>query len=74
MTCKDCATAAERLSHHFSDCQGCKARAVARSPRFREALKGGTQTPEYRRMLEQVGVTHEEVKQAAQNDRACDKA
>ena len=73
MTCCACTAAAKGLSHHFSDCNGCRARAVARSPRFSEAMKGGWKSPEYRRMLDQVGVTHEEVKAAAFADRGCDR-
>ena len=71
--CDDCLSATKRISHGFRDCPGCKARAVARSPRFCASVKGGVQTPEYRRMLDQVGVTHDQVKAAAYADRACDR-
>jgi len=67
--CTDCATAAKKLHHGFSDCMGCRARAVARDPRFFEARKAGRMTPEYRRMLEQAQVTHDEVKAAAAADK-----
>jgi hypothetical protein len=67
--CNDCRLASEKLHHGFSDCPGCRARAVARDPRFAEARKAGRMTPEYRRMLEQAKVTHEDVKAAAAVDK-----
>lgn len=66
--CPACIEAAERLSHSFHDCPGCRARAVSRDPRFFESSRGGFQTPAYRYMLEQAQVTHEQVKEAADAD------
>ena len=73
MTCEACIAASKRIAHEFRDCAGCHARAVARSPEFSKAVRGGRQSPEYRRLLNQVGVTHAEVKAAAISDRVCDK-
>lgn len=68
MTCPDCAKAQQKRWHGFSDCAGCRARAISRDPRFAAARKEGRQTPEYRRMLEQAQVTHDEVKAQAASD------
>ena len=73
MTCIACDGAVGALTHSFHDCHGCRCRAVARSPGFAETLKGGRQWPDYIRMLERVGVTHDEVIAAARDDRACDQ-
>ena len=62
--CPACLEAAQRVSHSFNDCAGCRARAVARDPRFHEARKAGKLTPLYRRMLEQAQLTHDQVKAA----------
>jgi len=65
MTCKSCLTAAVRKSGLFSaDCRGCCARAVSRSPQFRQVQKLGKLDSEYRRLLEQFKLTHAEVKAA----------
>jgi hypothetical protein len=73
MSCEDCERAKIKDSGLFRDCRGCRARAVARSVHFSKALKARSQHREYHRVLEQVGVTHEEVVNAALNDRACDR-
>ena len=67
--CKDCAYAAQKRWHGYSDCAGCRARAIARDPRFAAARKEGRLTPDYRRMLEQAQVSHEDVKAAAAVDK-----
>jgi hypothetical protein len=67
--CTDCDKAAKKRWHGFSDCAGCRARAISRDPRFAAARKAGHLTPDYRRMLEQAQVTHEEVKAAAAVDK-----
>ena len=74
MTCHLCADASVKLHHEFlADCAGCRARAVARSRRFSDACKSGTQGREYRATLVQCQVTHAEAVAAAQADRGCDK-
>ena len=74
MNCTDCTAAAEKSHHGFAaECAGCRARAVARSIKFSEAVKTGVQSRDYRRVLDQCGVTHDEVKAAAVADRGCDK-
>lgn len=71
MTCEACTTAAERLNHLFrSGCNGCAARAVARGPHFHRCRTAGRQDKEYRALLAAVGVTHEQVLQAAEADKA----
>lgn len=73
MSCQDCTDAPLMLHHRFSDCLGCRARAVARSQHFSKAFKTQRRHREYQQLLEQVGVTHESVVSAAKNDRACDR-
>jgi hypothetical protein len=69
MTCEACKQAAERVSAMFRDgCPGCMARSAARSPQFFEARQAGKLTPDYREMLQRLGVTHEAVKAAAAVD------
>jgi hypothetical protein len=68
--CPECVRAEKVCSWTFmADCEGCKARGIARLPQFREAQKAGVQTHAYRRLLEQVGLTHEAVRAAAQVDK-----
>lgn len=70
MSCPDCdqAKAQPNWGGYRTDCQGCKARAVARSQAFYESRQQGKQTGEYRSMLRRLGVTHDEVKAWAEND------
>lgn len=58
--------AAKKRAHWYftAHCRGCCARAAARSPHFHEARRRGSQTSGYRMLLEQFGLTHEEVKAA----------
>lgn len=70
--CDECNTARLRFHHVFADCLGCRARAVARSPQFSKAWKEQRQPREYRELCEHIGVTHDQVVEAAKNDRACD--
>lgn len=66
MTCPAC-TEAERSPHwgeFIAGCRGCCARAASRSPQFHDSRKAGTQTRGYRALLEQFGLTHDEVRQA----------
>lgn len=70
MTCPNCATAAQVMHHGFTaGCAGCCARAAARSPHYRRCLDKGVQDREYRRLLEQFKLTHEQVREAARVDR-----
>lgn len=69
MTCRDCDLAAKQPHHGFTaDCLGCKARAAARSPQYREAKIAGKLTPKYKALLTQFELTHEQVKDAADRD------
>lgn len=70
--CNECNTARERFHHVFADCVGCRARAVARSPQFSTAWKAQRHSNDYRSLLTHIGVTHDQVVEAAKNDRACD--
>jgi hypothetical protein len=67
--CKACADAAVRVSGLFhAGCSGCCARAAARSPQFREARDAGKQTRGYRRLLDQLQLTHQQVIEAGAMD------
>jgi hypothetical protein len=69
MTCPACDAAHKHVSHLFhANCHGCAARAVARGRNFRKAQKDGIQDRWYRRELEQMGVTHDQVKAAHASD------
>lgn len=69
MSCPDCTTAAQRMHHGFSaGCKGCAARAVSRGPNYRRARDSGRQDWKYRAELENLGVTHEQVREAARVD------
>lgn len=69
MSCQNCATAAQVMHHGFTaGCAGCCARAAARSPHYRRCQDAGVQDHEYRRLLEQFNLTHEQVRQAAASD------
>ena len=68
-SCKACATAALKTHHGFvAGCAGCLARSAARSPHFRRVKLAGRLDSEYRRMLDQLKVTHEQVRSAAAAD------
>ena len=65
MTCEACTIAAEKVSGLFAaNCRGCCARAAARSPHFFRVKQAGSLDREYRRLLEQFKLTHDEVKAA----------
>jgi len=69
MTCTDCTASAERPHHGFrAECKGCSARAASRSPHYRRCRDAGRQDREYRALLEQFGLTHQQVREAAQAD------
>jgi carboxylesterase type B len=67
--CADCTAAAAQPWHGFTaKCPGCCARAAARSPHFRRVRDNGTQDRQYRALLEQMGLSHDQVKAAAAAD------
>lgn len=69
MTCPDCELASAQPHHGFAmGCAGCCARAAARSPHFDRVRRAGQQDRQYRAMLEQFGLSHEQVKEAARLD------
>lgn len=71
MSCSDCTTAA-RVSHwgFAAGCRGCCARAASRTPHWRRVRDNGMQQDrQYRLLLEQFGLTHDEVRAAAASDR-----
>lgn len=69
MTCPACTAAAQRSHWEFCDgCRGCIARGVARGPHFRRCRDAGALDRGYRQQLQQVGLTHDEVKAAAAAD------
>jgi hypothetical protein len=73
LICPDCDRASRELWFGFGPEACCRARAAARSPQCHAALKGGRLTGEYRRLIEGMQVSHEQVKVAAENDRSCDR-
>lgn len=69
-TCPDCAASATQVWHGFTHgCQGCAARALARGHHFRRCRDAGMLDRHYRAALALFGVTHEQVKAAAQADK-----
>lgn len=73
-TCPDCTQAAITEWHGFrADCDSCKARAMARSPHYRRCRDAGQQDRAYRQMLQQFGLTHEQVRTAALADVQCQR-
>ena len=68
--CRACETAKVKRSGLFTaGCMGCCARAASRSPQFRAVRKAGVQDHAYRLLLQQFGLTHDQVKTAANNDK-----
>jgi hypothetical protein len=61
MTCPDCTAAAQREHHGFSDCPGCRARALGRLKLYPH---GGPHTRQYRGLLASARVTHDQVREA----------
>lgn len=67
--CLDCTAAAAGEWHGFTmNCRGCCARAAARTPQYHAARTAGRLDRPYRALLEQFGLTHDEVKAAADVD------
>lgn len=70
MICSACERAATRVSHEFqAGCRGCCARSIGRSPQFAAARKAGIVDHQYRRLLDQFGLTHDQVKAAVAADK-----
>lgn len=65
MTCHDCTTASQQPDHWGTDdnCQGCRARSVARV-----TLRKGSRGLLLQRACEQAGVTVDQVREAWRND------
>lgn len=69
MNCLDCATAAKQPHHGFTaDCRSCCARAAARSPHYARVRDAGKLDRDYRAMLEQFKLSHDQLKAAAAID------
>jgi hypothetical protein len=67
--CPDCTKATEGLHHGFtSNCRGCWARTVARSPDFARVRAAQWVDKPYLALIGRFGVTHNEVKAAADAD------
>ena len=67
--CIHCGRASTRPYGGFeSACRGCMARRAARSPEFWRSSREGRLTPAYKAMLQGLGVSHEDVKQADADD------
>ncbi|MDO9313381.1 MAG: hypothetical protein Q7T97_02410 [Burkholderiaceae bacterium] len=70
MTCPDCTTAAERDWYGYtSQCKACDARALSRGPDFDRVRRAGKLDARYQRALDQIGLTHKEVRAAFDGDR-----
>ncbi len=68
--CDDCTMSTLKVWHGFTHgCTGCAARAVARGPHYHRCGATGLQDRQYRAHLDQMGVTHQAVREAAQGDR-----
>lgn len=68
-TCHHCINAAGRPYGGFEEaCRGCMARHASRSREFWLSPKAGRLTSEYRELLRNLGVTHDEARQAAADD------
>ena len=69
-SCPDCLAASERMHHGFkAGCDGCKARAISRSPHYRRVRDAGRLDRDYQRLLDSFGLKHEDVKTAAEADK-----
>lgn len=67
--CPACLAAAVRMHHVFhSACKGCNARAIARGPDYHRVRTAGKLDSRYKRALDQIGITHADVKRAADAD------
>jgi hypothetical protein len=67
--CADCKAAAAQQWHGFrSNCRQCLARGFSRGPDFFRAKSAGRLDKDYLDLLQSLGLTHIEVKQAAAED------
>lgn len=67
--CDDCTRARQQVWSGFRfDCKPCQARMVSRSLPCAESRRLLRLTPEYRALLERMGVSHEQVKAAGAVD------
>ncbi len=71
LTCNDCILASQREYWGFAaGCRGCCARAAARTPHWRRVRDAGMHIDsQYRRLLTQFSLSHEQVRAAAAADR-----
>jgi hypothetical protein len=71
VSCLDCATSAKAEHWGFTaGCSSCCARAASRTPHFRRVRDAGMQLDsQYRRLLAQFRLDHEQVRAAAAADR-----
>lgn len=68
-TCHDCITAAAQPHHGFTaGCDGCCARAASRSPHYHRVRSQGRLDRPYQALLDHFGLTHAEVRAAAETD------
>lgn len=69
MKCQDCIKAAEVPWHgFFNTCRGCWARSVSRDPAFARVMAAGWLDRPYLDLCGRFGVTHPEVRAAAEAD------
>lgn len=67
--CQDCTASARQMHCGFrSDCVGCCARVVARSPQFFNSRKAGRQSRDYLALLETFRLSHQQVLDAHKAD------
>lgn len=74
--CNDCAAASRGDCWEFTaGCRSCCARAASRMPQARKQRSGdGFQDRDYRRLLDQFDLSHEEVRAAAAADKLAEVA
>ena len=67
--CEDCTNASNGLWHGYKfSCMQCRARMVARGMHYIHSQRMGRQSKEYREELQKHGLSHEDVKAAAEID------
>lgn len=67
--CFDCMAAACGAHHGFTaKCLGCSARAASRLPHYARVRDAGKLDREYRALLQQFNLTHQQIKAAAAAD------
>jgi len=69
MTCEACTTATQKSwSVFMSNCRGCQARMLSRSTHFNRVKRNQRLDTVYQTALDQLGLTHKEVKEAWNSD------